>query len=149
MINFKNHIVVKDTNHCKYGFIPLTHNQILELEDDISKYYDGKLKHGDFILKYGISPIDIILYGITNNVTSSLIEPYINVYGIQETERAHFTNSYPCFCGAKHGLDYTKTVLHRTPLSSWKCLLTSLNNPTHGLIFNILEYDKTQRAIRK
>ena len=140
MIKIQEAVVMKTTTINEIAFVSLSHKDMLELDADFELYLSGKMKWNTFKDKYNISPNDIYLYGDTTTVTSDTISNYLDCADIKETESMRFRKSYICFCGQKHGLDYTKSVLHPTAISSWKCLLTYKQLPNYGVIFNIKPY---------
>jgi len=135
MVIDKNSIVIiKDNNIETIGFIPVTEEIATEIDVATEKYYTNQISKDDFVSLYGYVPNAFIMYGKTSEVDSNLIAPYIDCVKIKKEEK--FINSYKCFSGEKFGLDYTKTVLHGSPLDSWRCLMTSLGHPEFGVIVN-------------
>ena len=77
------------------------------------------------------------MHGETADVESTTMEPYIEHVRIKDTETLPHRNSYKCFCGEQHGLDYTKTILHATSNSAWHCLLIKMNYPKYAAILKL------------
>lgn len=143
MLNLENIIVIKETDNVKYGFLTLSDKDFQTIDADIVFYYSGMIKDKDFKEKHGISTHDILIHGDVAEVTNDLIGNYINMTTVKESDIQPFRTSYECFCGKKHGLDYTKTILHGSVLDSWKCLLTHTGFPKYGAIINLKPYEKT------
>ena len=134
IINKNDIVILKDNNIETIGFIPVSKEIADELDLATEAYYSGHLKKEEFIEKYGYIPNAFIMYGKTEEVTSDLLLPFMESTKLEVSGR--FVNSYKCFCCSKFSLDYTKTLLHGSPMDSWRCLMTSLNNPEYGLIVN-------------
>lgn len=143
MLDINNAIVIKETEFNKYGFLPITQKEFAELDTDNESYYQGKMKDKDFREKYTISVNDMLLHGDVTEVSHDLISNCVDMATVKESEIQPFRTSYKCFCGEKHGLDYTKTILHGSVIDSWKCLLTHLGFPKYGIILNLKPYEKT------
>lgn len=143
MLHIENAIVIKETKNNKYGFLPLSKEEFESIDVDIAAYYEGLTKDKIFKEKYGISTGELLLHGDVTEVTNDLIANYIDMVTIKESEIQQFRTSYKCFCGEKHGLDYTKTILHGAVVDSWRCLLTHVGFPQYGAIINIKPYEKT------
>ena len=134
IINKNDIVILKDNSIETIGFIPVSKEIADELDLATEAYYSGHLKKEEFTEKYGYVPNAFIMYGKTEEVTSDLLLPFMESTKLEVSGR--FVNSYKCFCGNKFNLDYTKTLLHGSPMDSCRCLMTSLNNPEYGLIVN-------------
>lgn len=136
MVIDKNSVItIKETELERIGFIPITKEQFQQIDEATEMYYKNQITLIDFKEKYIYHPLAFILYGKANEATSEMLDKYMNKASLKEGEQ--FVNSYECFCGKRFGLDYTKNVLHRSALDSWKCLLSFTNNPEYACIVNL------------
>lgn len=134
-INKDNVIIIKDNGKNKIGFIPISEEEFKKIDAYTLNFYNGKLKKEDFELEFNCSPFAFILFGKTDEVSSEMLNNLMDKCFVKEGEKTIL--SYKCFCGEPHGLDYTQTVLHRTALDSFKCLITHCNNTKYGAILNL------------
>lgn len=128
-------IVIKKSDFENIGFLPIDEELYKEIDEATELFYKNKIKIVDFKEKYKYHPLAFLLYGETDIVNSNLISKYIDCVDLKEGERS--VTSYKCFCGHKFGLDYKTTILHRSALDSWRCLLASTNNPKFAVIINL------------
>lgn len=133
-INVNDIIVIKD-DITKIGFIPATEEFIEELDKDIEDYFNGNIKENIFKEKYTYPPLSFLMYGSTKEVDSTILFHYIDKCSLEMNEKT--VTSYKCFTGNKFGINHKEMLAHATPLDSWLCLMTSLNNPEHGIIINM------------
>lgn len=142
MLHLENITVIKETETTKYGFLPLTLEEVEALDADNTLHYDGHLKDIEFKNLHGLFPNNLIMHGTIDDVDSNLVHNYLYQTTVKESETQPFRVSFKCFCGEKHNLDYTKTVLHGTALESWKCLIIHTGNPKYGAIINLKQHEK-------
>jgi len=135
MFKIKEAIIIKE-HAPKVSVLSISKEVSLELEKDIEEYFNGKLKLHAFIEKYGCQPLHIIMFGESMNITSTELRGYIQ-YSDVSHDGVKFRKSYKCFCGEKFGLNHKETILHGSPLDSWRCLLTSLGNPEYVALFHM------------
>jgi hypothetical protein len=127
-------IVIKD-DITKIGFLPSTKEYVQQLDEDIESYFDGNIKEDSFKLKYDYPPLSFLMYGSTKEVDSNLLYDYIDKCSLEMNEKT--VSSYRCFSGEKFGINHKEILAHATPLDSWLCLMSSLNNPEYGIIINM------------
>lgn len=140
MIN-KDNILLLKRKHPHTGVVGITKDIYKSIDEDINKFYSGKLSKTKFIEKYNFSPLSIIMYGEVKNVESSQLKELIEYENIQ-VEANKYKLSYKCFCGEEYNLDYKKDILHGTSFSSWQCALIKIGNPEYAIIFNLDEINK-------
>jgi hypothetical protein len=100
-----------------------------------------------FTKLYNLNPRHIIGIGDTN-ITSKFASEIIPHTIFRDTTHAtslvdklkcELKYSYKCFGGGeykdKHNNRASNVIIHEDPLSSWKCLMTILNNPLYGIIY--------------
>jgi len=143
MLHIENAIVMKDTITSKYGFLSLTAKEVAELDADNIAYYAGEFKEKSFKEKHGTSANNLVLHGDVEEMDSATAANYIDGTTVKESEIQPFRTSYKCFCGERHGLDYTQTILHGSALDSWRCLMTFTGLPKYGVVINLKAHEKT------
>lgn len=128
-------VVTKETRNEKIGFLPITKEQYDSIDEATELFYKGSLTVAQFKEKYNYHPLSFILYGDTKEVNNELIYRYIDVCTLSEGNKQ--LNSYKCFCGQKYKLDYKSTILHRSAIDSFRCLLAFTGNPKYGVILDL------------
>ena len=135
VIEKENVVIIKKTDSEHIGFVPISKKTYEEIDEATELYYKGKLTLSQFKEKYLYHPLAFILYGETNEVTSSMISRYLDSIDLKEGNKS--VTSYKCFSGEKFGLDYKEVILHRSAVDSWRCLLAFTNNPEYACIVNM------------
>jgi hypothetical protein len=137
----------------KYIYIPIKE----DIADKLIYDYDNVNNEESkviFIDNYGISPVDIVAFIDSNEITDGFLKKYIpraitypKGLTLQEKKiiknKGTFDYSYSCFAGIdyKTCMNDSSTgglVPHHDISSSWNCLMSVCNNPTFGII--IKEY---------
>lgn len=106
--------------------------------DDFKKVNSSIDSRRTFFEKYGVKYENIIAWGISTDISEDFCCNHLDVTAHSGRESA---NKPPIY---KSGMCYSSKIkndavpLHWDGKSSWKCLLNTLRNPTHVLIFKHL-----------
>lgn len=99
-------------------------------------YKAGKKRFAEFLNRFNIDLNNVLAYGETSDVSHKLLDNIIPQTRYPLAPRPKM-NSYHCYATNSPSI-----VMHEDLKSSWKCLMTMVNNPEYVLIYKEERKDK-------
>lgn len=103
-----------------------------EIHDIIDSTVHSWKDNPNMIVFDKFTPLDIVAYG-DNKISEAFARKYIEHVRIPIIDSTDTKMSSRCYCFNDHNC--SKSILHRSCLESWNCLMGIMNHPKYVLIY--------------